>query len=329
MLENRQLTEWDALQSARRQLARAEETQRAETPQAQTQPGANERPLSRTSTVTVETALLGEDALMRASAQQLGQDIIQTLKKVAERKRQVDAMMSQLLHETREIRRRKRQRIASRVVMAAFLIALCCWANGHLFSYWWIFFGGGGALAADERVGKRREAVQALYTAGEPRAVGVLAIALRDGDYTVQRVAEQALRDLLPRVRASDAAYIDREQMNALLALADVDVTNTPAARSAHMQTALLKALEQIGDERAIPAVENLAVNGASTAVRQLASECLPHLAERVRLAQAQSTLLRGSASPALATASEQLLRPASGEPTTPAEQLLRPTQGS
>jgi hypothetical protein len=321
MLESHQLTEWDALQAVRRQLARAEEARHVSPTQEQrwVVPSTPQSP--RLKDLSVEAALCGEDAMARAAAQQLLLDVARTLQTVADRKQQVDAMMTQLLRETREIRNRKRRHIASRVALATAIILLAFETSGHIFfNYWWVFLGG-GALAADERVSKRREAVQALYTAGEPRAVGVLAIALRDGDYTVQRVAEQALRDLLPRVRASDAAYIDREQMAALLTLAEHG--------NAHMQTVLLRALEQIGDERAIPAVESLVAYGATTAVRRLASECLPYLTERVRLAREQSTLLRGSASPALAAASAQLLRPASGKETTPAEQLLRPTQGA
>jgi hypothetical protein len=136
-------------------------------------------------------------------------------------------------------------------------------------------------------------------------------------------VADQALRDLLPRVRASDAPYIDGEQMAALLELVEEG--------NSHMQIAVLKALEQIGDHRAIPVVEGLVMVGRTTAVRRQATACLPFLMERVRLAHEQATLLRGSTSPGAATASVQLLRPASGgtgTTETPPEQLLRPTSG-
>ncbi len=322
MLENHQLTDQAALIFAHRHMAQ----EAATTGQSEVWP---EQPASLpqspgVGTTTVGEALCSDDRLLRASAQQLLADVTRTLNTVADRKQKVDLMMTQLLRETRDMRRRQRQRIVSKVAVALLLIAALLYTNGHFFfNFWWVFLGGGGAIAADERVNKRREAVQALYTAGEPRAVGVLAIALRDGDYPVQRVAEQALHALLPRVRASDAAYIDNEQMAALIALIDRYPINT------HMQRAVLKALEQIGDERAIPAVENLAAMGPTADIRNQANACLPFLLERVRLAHEHATLLRGSASPAVAAAPAQLLRPASGAETTPAEQLLRPTQNS
>lgn len=251
-----------------------------------------------------------------AAAREVVANIVLTLNTVATRKAKVDAMMAQLLREMRDVRVRNHQRVAWKVSLAILFLLLLCYLRGNALNLWWLFVWGGGAAAADERAGRRRQAAHALYLAGEPRAVGVLAVASRDGDHAVQRVADQALRDLLPRVRASDSMYIDAEQMHALLELAEHG--------NAHMQSNVLKALEQIGDQRAIPVVENLTLAGRTTNVRRCALACLPFLIERVRLAREQSTLLRASASPGAAAVPAQLLRPANGVEDTPPQQLLR-----
>ena len=172
-------------------------------------------------------------------------------------------------------------------------------------------------MAANDASNKSREAAHALSIADEPRAVGVLALALRESDSYVQMTAHSALLRLLPRVRASDAASIDAEQMGALLELAE---RNDP-----RMQIAILKALEQIGTDRAIPVVEHITAFGSTEEVRQKAQECLPYLFDRVRRTHEQATLLRISSAPTSREGREQLLRPAAAtRPTEPAEQLLR-----
>jgi HEAT repeat protein len=323
--QQNQSAEQDSLTAARQQLERADAAARqpldhsptADLPQSRA--GLVQNPAVEAGDLpTVAAVLEGEDAMARAATRQALRNMVLTLDTVAARKRKVDATMEQLSRELRQMRARNRQRIVWKIIVGLVFLYVIFGTHFHFFNWWWIFLGGGGAAAADERASKRREAASALHAAGEPRAVGVLAIALRDGDAAVQRVAEQALRDLLPRVQASDAPYITAEQMAALLELAELG--------NGRMQSALLKALEQIGDEQAIPVVEYLADNG-SPSVRDQARECLPYLTERVRLAHEQATLLRGSASPAIAAAPEQLLRPASATETSHPEQLLRPTQ--
>ncbi len=226
--------------------------------------------------------------------------------------------MRRLMAETVLARRRKMQRrlkITGFVATIVFLVWASHWnIAGNWWFFWWI---GSGAWAADQTMGKQRKSVSELRQAGDPRAVGVLAIAARDTETSVRVPAQQALRELLPRVRADHAGDITPAQMNALLELA---FRSEPA-----LQIAVLQGLEQIGDGRAVPVVQNLSLS-AHPHVRDQATHCLPYLTERVRRAEQSATLLRGTVSPAQTAAPHELLRSVS-QPAdnTPASELLRP----
>jgi hypothetical protein len=93
------------------------------------------------------------------------------------------------------------------------------------------------------------------------------------------------------------------------------------------LQMALLQALEQIGDDAAVPYVTEL-VNmpprfSVQKTVRDRAAACLPFLNEKAAQSRYSQTLLRGSAEPAAAP--ETLLRPANESHDTRPEELLRP----
>lgn len=134
-------------------------------------------------------------------------------------------------------------------------------------------------------------------------------------------MAALLLTHLLPRLKASDTAALTDGQRTAL------GRTLTRHVRNADYLVAALAALEQVGDERALPVVENLAAGRIPTAeakrVQAAAQECLPYLQTRSEQQRASQTLLRASA--LSATPSDTLLRPAQGAlPTEPSE-LLRP----
>jgi hypothetical protein len=147
------------------------------------------------------------------------------------------------------------------------------------------------------------------------------------GDVEVSKNLRAALMRLLPQFRADQAAMLTPEQRQALLVPLKSPYGNV------EFTLAVLKALEQVGDEKAIPVVEQLASDGAPTAnmkrVRQAARDCLPFLrqsAERQRLSE---TLLRASDTSTTATP-DVLLRPAMpNADQTPSEQLLRAASAS
>jgi hypothetical protein len=157
------------------------------------------------------------------------------------------------------------------------------------------------------------------------RCVGRLAEALEWPDPTIRHIAIAALTRLLPRVKASDnALYTPRQRGNLhrMLILAN-------AKQYDKCMVAILQALQQIGDETALPYVEQLA-NAQPTSNPELkvcdaARDCLPFLQERASQTQSSQTLLRASS--AIATGTDMLVRPAIGVNPGDHEQLLRAGQ--
>jgi hypothetical protein len=186
--------------------------------------------------------------------------------------------------------------------------------------------------ASDDLLAKQ---LTALNT---PRDVGLLAvIAVRVSSH--RRVAIERLRKLSPRVQASDAPFITPEGMDALLEL--LYSQNLP------LMSALLTALEQVGDARAVPVLERLAEatdtpshpkkflqcprefggnymndRGAWRRVRNQAVECLAAVKAHLDEEKPRTTLLRPADSP-----TGTLLRPAAGTASTTGDHLLRPVR--
>jgi hypothetical protein len=134
--------------------------------------------------------------------------------------------------------------------------------------------------------------------------------------------------DLLPQVRADHTHLLTAEQRGALVTLIG------RAGDNMELLLAVLKALEQVGDERAIPAVKRL-IQGEFDVVRpshrasikKAAADCLPYLQQNAERFQQANTLLRPSSSENAAAPAE-LLRPAAYSESTPSEQLLRASGG-
>ncbi len=124
--------------------------------------------------------------------------------------------------------------------------------------------------------------------------------------------AAAALTRLLPKLHASDAHLLTDPQRDALLCLL--------RGKDEILVEAILRSLQQIGDERFVPAVEELAAGKRAgrrdRVTREAAQACLPALRERVRQEQAASLLLRPAGAP-----DGTLLRPASG--AAPADEAL------
>jgi hypothetical protein len=195
---------------------------------------------------------------------------------------------------------------------------------------------------------RMRPAVRALAGSRDISTVGGLVDALLLEDGQNNRVASEALIELLPRLQASDAHFLNTQQRNKLCSVLSKSVDNVlykdvtvilgPASlskvakkRAVDLRVAILQAFQQVGDSQALPVVERLASGPAKTpdqtAVRNAALECLPYLRERVSAEQAGRSLLRVAPQPGDA----QLVRPAIGPVTHASQQLLRadnPTSG-
>ena len=150
------------------------------------------------------------------------------------------------------------------------------------------------------------------------RAIAGSAFLRRYGRHSAVRLME-----LLPRLTPADAAlFSDAQRQNFHRALAD---TNTD------LVTIVLKALEKIGDGRAVPYVARLAAGKGRARVDPqvlyAAQRCLPILQARALYDTANHTLLR-SASPPPANG-EQLLRSAHDTVIPGAEECSDPLMSS
>src|SRR5262249_22079062 len=145
-------------------------------------------------------------------------------------------------------------------------------------------FGKSAAYGAGYR---RCNAIMALAYAGDVSMIGAIAVCLFDADRFVRVEAANALRKLLPQVKASDKQHIQPDEMNALLKALE--------SKDGALRVAILKALEQIGDERAFPYVQHICLRYSPYQVRHAAEECLPYLRLRAAQAHQAQTLLRAS----------------------------------
>jgi hypothetical protein len=148
------------------------------------------------------------------------------------------------------------------------------------------------------------------------RVVGPLADALRMPDMETQYLAAMALRHLLPRLTADDGDLLNEAQRNSLY--------RHLRGRNVELSLAILRALEQVGDARAVPHVQRLTEAGVPCdgRVRKAAEECLPYLLLRVERAAAPRILLRASSNSDRNP--EALLRTVAGPIDTDANLLLR-----
>ena len=136
---------------------------------------------------------------------------------------------------------------------------------------------------------------------------------------------------LLPQLRFDHAGLLTVEQKQDMLRLLPVSIGSKDgsvniSALDLNIALQTLKALEQVGDESAIPAVKRLtwdSFNNNKT-VQKAAEQCLKHLRSHPGQHKEMQTLLRATAVAESAPAT--LLRPILGVENAAPEQLLRPT---
>ena len=141
-----------------------------------------------------------------------------------------------------------------------------------------------------------------------------------------------ALTELLPHMKASDAALLTPEQRRLLYWFLKNGLnTIVKPAVYLNFRLAILQALEQIGDAAAIPVVTQLAKGRAHTAgqktLQAAAQACLPLLQSSFGDVEATETLLRASQSEP--TSPEMLLRSVEFTPEAKPQQLLRPAEAA
>jgi len=172
--------------------------------------------------------------------------------------------------------------------------------------------------------------------------LGVLVRTLELPSIPLQNLAKRRLIELLPTLRASDAALLSEADRRILLRPLTISPQNWGGrvlrelfSRSAYrrevdLRLAILKAFEQIGGDQEIGVVERLADRSSMLfgplsvlpEIREAAQACLPFVQHHAGEQRASAQLLRASSPPS--SPSDVLLRPASGLSDTSPEQLLR-----
>ena len=182
-------------------------------------------------------------------------------------------------------------------------------------------------LAAISQV--QKNAARKLTEFDDPRTVGFLAEALHFQDKALREAAAGRLAALLPKLKASDAGLMSDEQRLCLYKAIVLPSPRIACDADWALLRAALPALEQIGDERALPYVDAIIDrtprNAAESEIVDLARQCRPALAERIEQQRVAMTLLRPSEAPS--EGADILLRPAMGVGQTDPDLLLRPSE--
>ena len=277
--------------------------------------------LEHTST---EVAIRHEDEIVRSLAASTVQNFVGALERIAYKKHKVEETIRQLRMEMEEASRRSRLSRFIQVMGAGGLIVLFLDnPDWHKTYFWGALCLLLGLIASNQVLKVQTEAVSILSEAWDPKAIGVLALGMLTGDRGLKAASRNALLKLLPKAKASDAAFYDEEQMRALSTLLET----VSHRQDTPFLIALLKAFEQIGDAKALDGVHNLTLSKNSQ-VREAAEACLPALQQRVATQKRNNSLLRPALSLENPVENQELLRPVnlSNQDSIPVEELLRPT---
>jgi hypothetical protein len=130
--------------------------------------------------------------------------------------------------------------------------------------------------------------------------------------------AVNGLVSLLPKLQLKDVGLLKSRQRSLLL--------RTLSHPDQRLVYASLAALEQIGDQHSLRAIEQLERTTTDDKLRLSAANCRTAITAREDLSSSQKTLLRPAAN--IVEPAEMLLRAAQGTPTGDAAQLLRGSSG-
>lgn len=157
---------------------------------------------------SLSQALHSENPSTQEAATRSLQDLLTTLTAAAEKRERVDEAMRLLAQQTEVARFRQRWFLLRSILLVIALGMFYC-EFGLTVITWWFMVPMCGVWAADRKSITKNYLARLLAELWDPRAVGVLAMAYRDGTSEVRSTARIGLRNLLPRVRASDAKGID------------------------------------------------------------------------------------------------------------------------
>lgn len=182
-------------------------------------------------------------------------------------------------------------------------------------------FGGMGALYYSKH--QYRRGIEGLRHLSDVNCLS----ALLDLLYSRQDVPHDLrppLRTMLNQVQASDGFRLNAGHRRKLYAMLGPDKAFWMIRNDNDLKLAILRALEQIGDNEAIPHVERLRTQSQDAEVREAAANCLLFLRQRAEQKSVSGTLLRPS--DAENAAPETLLRASISRPEDASDRLLRST---
>jgi hypothetical protein len=179
--------------------------------------------------------------------------------------------------------------------------------------------GGLSILAA-----RAKRAKLALLSLEDVRCIAPVCETLLVEKFHIPKLQEGILTNLLVKLKATDVSLLPPAATKRFYTFLQID----NAVHHADFLIAILRALEQVGDETAIPSVSGLANSFANTPngirVRTEAQHCLAALRERVGRMEFGKTLLRASVEPN--DGQDNLLRPVAGHTEADEHLLLRVT---
>jgi HEAT repeat protein len=234
----------------------------------------------------------------------------------------VEVILRALEDEPRRRRRRRALTIslslsAGLLVFFGFVLGLHNLTYGMVLGIW-IGFGLFYLLWSSDRFKNMTagEIASVLAQYDDLRAIGPLLEALNCPEPDVRVLSELALARLLPRLTAADAALLNEEQYLCLF--------RALYSRYTDLVVGVIRAFREIGDERALLTVRQLAGRPPRSPRQQFihraARECLPALQERLERERAGNVLLRPASQP-----TETLPRPVMTDPDHDPEVLVRP----
>ena len=227
----------------------------------------------------------------------------------------VDALLKAMQEENSLRKRQIWKAIATAISFFVVLVAISALFHTSAitsFMFFPLVFIMNGAVSLAQQKG-----VLALAKSSDVRAVPFLLEALSYQQLEVKVAARKGLITLLPKMHIEHANLLTEAHRTLLYRYLQKDDSD--------LQVAILKALEQVGGESSLSAVQRILDDPKhykSLQLQEAAAECLTYLQIHIGKVQNAQTLLRASQ---YTEHQDELLRPAYHTDDTPSNELLRP----
>ena len=234
-------------------------------------------------------------------------------------------LLLKVMQEENVCRKKRGNKIVTVYVSLIVLFAvISAFSHGNSFGVIGSFSGILGAAFAASQT--QKTGAVALAKSEDVRAVPFLVEALSFNEKAVFTEARDGLIRLLPLMRLEHANLLSQENRKVLHKLLKKNPSRREKfpAKVSELRFAILKALEQVGDESSLEVVQEIVDNPQhyTPQLQEAAAECLAYLKTHIGEVQNAQTLLRASD---YTEHQDELLRPAYHTDDAPANELLRP----